>query len=388
MNKRVIEVLRENRIDCLPNERFSLDVNMFPENVEDSTFPATALFEKPKLREGKRKVEDHGGSFFRYFLDGSQRSWRVIDASIRGHYLPFCAGQVGVAVIKRDDNGMFSPVRSFTTVRNVLTVPNLIGKGEISDIAGKINAGLAENQHFTIVQYNYTSKEDKDPGDLGRAMIIDEMQREELRTIRKMIERNLIGDRAMLAKDGGLQYRKDKRDQELDPLKDDVIQLRNVIGLAKTFKPELIVGKGRKRQSLGNLTKGLQWKERTTVIKPFPVGNQKAEYGWWYLRLRPTDWMYSPLQGSHKDRGLCHGRGKGRRDFPGAGRYTFFLCTGREERYALQGRCEMGNAHLPHLSYRNVSARLLLEPHPVQIVDFLKKRISTCPILRLKSSAR
>nr|VFK10638.1 MAG: hypothetical protein BECKLPF1236A_GA0070988_1004113 [Candidatus Kentron sp. LPFa]VFK26738.1 MAG: hypothetical protein BECKLPF1236C_GA0070990_1003815 [Candidatus Kentron sp. LPFa] len=316
MNKRVIKALQESGIDCLPNERFSLDVDMFPENVEDSTFPATALFEKPKLREGKRKVENHGGSFFRYFLDGSQRSWRVINASIRGHYLPFCAGQVGVAVIKRDDNGMFSPVRSLTTVRNVLAVPNLIDKDEIPDIAGKINAGLAENQHFTIVRY--TPKDGKDPGDLGRAMIIDEMQREELRTIRRMIEQNLIGDRAMLAKDGGLQYRKDKRDQELNPLKDDVIQLRNVIGLAKTFKPELIVGKGRKRQSLGNLTKGLQWKERTTVIKPFPVGNQKAEYGWWYLRLRPTDWMYSPLQGvikievfamgKEKEEGISQGR--------------------------------------------------------------------------------
>nr|VFK77768.1 MAG: hypothetical protein BECKSD772D_GA0070982_100197 [Candidatus Kentron sp. SD] len=318
MNKRVIEILRENRIDCLPNERFSLDVEMFPENSEDSAIPATALFEQPKLREGKRKVEDHGGSFFRYFLDGSQRSWRVIDASINGHYLPFCAGQVGVAVLERNENGCFSPALELTTVRNVLAVPNLIGKDEVTDIAEKINAELAENQHFTIVQYNYTSKEDKNPGDLGRAMIIDEMQREELRTIRKMIEQNLIGDRAMLAKDGGLQYRKDKRDQELDPLKDDVIQLRNVIGLAKTFKPELIVGKGRKRQSLGNLTKGLQWKERTTVIKPFPVGNQKAEYGWWYLRLRPTNRMYSPLQGiikievfamgEEKEEGISQGR--------------------------------------------------------------------------------
>nr|VFK67692.1 MAG: hypothetical protein BECKUNK1418G_GA0071005_11577 [Candidatus Kentron sp. UNK]VFK72971.1 MAG: hypothetical protein BECKUNK1418H_GA0071006_11537 [Candidatus Kentron sp. UNK] len=316
MNKRVIKALQESGIDCLPNERFSLDVDMFPENVEDSIFPATALFEKPKLREGKRKVEDHGGSFFRYFLDGSQRSWRVIDASIRGHYLPFCAGQVGVAVIERDDNGMFSPVRSLTTIRNVLAVPNLIGKDEILDIAGKINAELAENQHFTIVQYNYTSKEDKDPGDLGRAMIIDEMQREELRTIRKMIEQNKINDRAMLAKDGGLQYRKDKRDQELSPLKDDIVQLRNVVGLAKTFKPELILGKGRKRQSLGNLTKGLQWQERTTVIRP--PDNRDTAYGWWYLRLRPTDWMYSPLQGvikievftmgEEKEEGISQGR--------------------------------------------------------------------------------
>nr|VFJ93986.1 MAG: hypothetical protein BECKH772A_GA0070896_1006418 [Candidatus Kentron sp. H]VFJ94753.1 MAG: hypothetical protein BECKH772B_GA0070898_1006618 [Candidatus Kentron sp. H]VFK01357.1 MAG: hypothetical protein BECKH772C_GA0070978_1006317 [Candidatus Kentron sp. H] len=145
-------------------------------------------------------------------------------------------------------NGRFSPVRELTTVRNVLAVPNLIGKDEVPDIAEKINAELDENQYFTVVRYDYQSKEHKDPGDPGRAMIIDEMQREELRTIRKMIEQNLVGDRAMLAKDGGLPYRKDKQDKELSPLKDDVVQLRNVIGLAKTFKPELTLGKGRSRQ--------------------------------------------------------------------------------------------------------------------------------------------
>nr|VFK25986.1 MAG: hypothetical protein BECKMB1821G_GA0114241_101729 [Candidatus Kentron sp. MB]VFK33761.1 MAG: hypothetical protein BECKMB1821I_GA0114274_10534 [Candidatus Kentron sp. MB]VFK76369.1 MAG: hypothetical protein BECKMB1821H_GA0114242_10544 [Candidatus Kentron sp. MB] len=228
MTRQIIKALRESGIDCLPNERFSLDVEMFPENGQDSSIPAIALFEKPELKEGKRRIEDHDGSFFRYFLDGSQRSWRVIEANIKGHYLPFCAGQVGVAVLKRDD-GRFSPIRELTTVRNVLAVPDLIGKDEIPDIAEKINAELDENQHFTIVQYNYTSKADKDPGDLGRAMIIDEMQREELRTIRKMIQESMIGDRAMLAKDGDLQYRKDKRDKELSLSRDDIVQLRNVI---------------------------------------------------------------------------------------------------------------------------------------------------------------
>ncbi len=104
----------------------------------------------------------------------------------------------------------------------------------------------------------------------------------------------MISDRAMLAKDGGLQYRHDKI-KDLDLSKDDIVQLRNVIGLAKTFKPTSVLGTGRKRQSLGNLTKGLKWKERTAVIRP--TENKDTTCGWWYLRLRPTDWMYSPLQG-------------------------------------------------------------------------------------------
>lgn len=294
MSRRVIKVLQKMGIDCLPNERFSLDVDMFPENAEDLAFPTTVLFEQPKLNGGKHLVQDHGDSFFRYFLDGAQRSYRVIEASIGGYYLPFCAGQIGVAVLKRDDDGRFSAARDLTTIRNVLAVPNLVSEDSAQDIAEKINDELFERHHFTIVRYDYSSKDDKDPGDLGRAMIIDEMQRQELRTIREMIQQNIIGDQAMLAKDGGLQYRHDKI-KDLNLSRDDIVQLRNIIGLAKTFTPSLTLGKGRKRQSLGNLTKGLQWRERTTVIRP--PDNKDTAYGWWYLRLRPTDWMYSPLQG-------------------------------------------------------------------------------------------
>lgn len=294
MKKRLIKILQDNNIECLPNERFSLDVEMFPQNEEGVSLPNVALFENPILQGGRCFIEDHDVSFFRYFLDGAQRSYRVIEASIHGQYLPFCAGQAGVAVLERDDKGKFSPINSLTTIHNILAVPNLITEGYAQELNERINKELPEKHHFKIVRYDYKSKEDKDPGDLGRAMIIDEMQRQELDTIRKMIKEHMISDRAMLAKDGGLQYRHEKI-KDLNLTTDDMVQLRNVIGLAKTFKPSLTLGKGRKRQSLGNLTKGLRWKERTTVIAP-PDNKEKA-YGWWYIRLRPTDWMYSPLQG-------------------------------------------------------------------------------------------
>ncbi len=187
MSKRLIKVLQDSGIDCLPNERFSLDVDMFPQNGEEPIFPYTALFEKPVLKCGKRLVEDQGESFFRYFLDGAQRSYRVIEASIQGHYLPFCAGQIGVAVLERKDDGNFSTVGHLTTVRNVLAIPNLVPSDSADDIEKRINSEFSNNHKFKIVRYDYSSKEDKDPGDLGHAMIIDEMQRQELRTIREMI---------------------------------------------------------------------------------------------------------------------------------------------------------------------------------------------------------
>ncbi|RII29901.1 MAG: hypothetical protein CXR30_08875 [Geobacter sp.] len=295
--KRIINILRENNIDCLPNERFTLDVEMFYDKGEELPFPKQVLFEQPVLSGGKKAIPDTGASLFRFFLDGSARSYRVIDASIRGHYLPLCAGQIGVAVLERTDEGRFVPVRNLTRIINILSVPNLWTTEDARDIEGKINKELPQNQHFKVVRYDFESKEDKDPGDLGRAMIIHEMQLLELYTIRDMIRQNLIRDRQMLAKDGGLQYR-DNKVKALDLNYDDIVQLRNVIGIAKSFKPSLTLGSGRKRQDLGNLTKELEWKERTTVISPNK--GDSTTHGWWYLRLRPREKMYSPLQGIAK----------------------------------------------------------------------------------------
>ena len=252
------------------------------------------LFEFPELPGGKKKVPEVANSMFRYFLDGSQRSHRVIDATFKTHYLPICAGQIGVAVLERQDSCRIVPLRELTSVTNILAVPDVLGKDNAYDLEQKINNEMPENEKFRVVRYNYDSDGDKDPGDLGRAMIIHEMQMLELKTIKRMIENHWIHDKKMLVKDGGLQYRGSKL-KGLDISVDDLVQIRNVIGLAKTFKPNMTLGQGRARRDLGNLTKGLNWKERTTVISP-----QKGEnnmHGWWYIRLRPRDKVYSPLQG-------------------------------------------------------------------------------------------
>lgn len=295
--KRVISILRDNNIECLPNERFTLDVEMFPENGEEHKFPKQVLFECPPLNGGKKEVREANVTMLRYFLDGSQRSHRVIDASFKSRYLPICAGQIGVAVLEREDSGRMKPCRNLTHVENILALPNVLEEDNAKDLEDKINDEMPENENFRVVRYDYQQKEDKDPADLGRAMIIHEMQMLELRTIRGMINNHLIQNERMLVKDGGLQYR-DTKIRDLNLSKDDLVQLRNVIGLAKTFKPNMTLGHGRGRQDLGNLTKSLEWKERTTVISPNK--SEPTTHGWWYLRLRPREKVYSPLQGIAK----------------------------------------------------------------------------------------
>ncbi len=292
--KRIIDILRDNKIECYPNERFSLGLEMFPKNGEEHQFPKHTLFEYPVLKKGKTIISESSTSMFRHFLDGSQRSYRVIDASFDKRYLPICAGQIGVALIERKNDGRLQINREYTKIQNLLSVPNLIGEDNAKELEDKINERIDPKFAFRIVRYQYSPREDSDPADKGRAMIIHEMQMLELKTIREMIHNHLIHPHHMLVKDGGLQYRESKI-KNLNLSNDDFVQLRNVIGLAKTFSPSLTLGRGRGKEDIGNLTKNLEWKERTTVISPNK--DELNTHGWWYLRLRPRSKVYSPLQG-------------------------------------------------------------------------------------------
>jgi hypothetical protein len=288
---RIIEILKKNNIECLPSERFTLDVEMFPEYEEEHNFPKQVLFETPELTGGKKKITESNHSYFRYFLDGSQRSYRVIDATFNKRYLPICGGQIGVAILERNEGSQFKPIRELTKIENIIAFPNDLDGYYLKQIEDQINSQIT--RPFRLIQYD-SKKEEKDPADLARAMIISEMQRLELSTIRKMIKENLITDTKWLAKDGSLQYR-DEKIKDLDISKDDQVQLRYVIGLSKSFSPNLTLGIGRKKEDVGNLTKGLDWKERSTVISPNK--DEKTTHAWWYLRIRPRDKIYYPLQG-------------------------------------------------------------------------------------------
>ncbi len=68
---------------------------------------------------------------FRYFLDGSQRSHRAIDVSVGGRYLPICAGQIGVAVLERNDEERLVPLRKLSQFENIIAVPYIIDQDDI-----------------------------------------------------------------------------------------------------------------------------------------------------------------------------------------------------------------------------------------------------------------
>jgi hypothetical protein len=74
----------------------------------------------------------------------------------------------------------------------------------------------------------------------------------------------------------------------------DITQVRNVIGLSKSFRPNFNVGKGRNKVQVGTLASGLDFGERTTVFRT--TFNEKT-IGVWYMRIHSRTFLTNPLQG-------------------------------------------------------------------------------------------
>lgn len=132
---RILDILwetgKKTGLNFLPNERFTLDVDMFPENGEERRFPNQVLFENPPLKNGKKRLQKAPTSMFRYFLDRSQRSHRAIAVSVGGRYLPICAGQIGAAALERNAEERLVPLRELSKFENIIAVPNIIDQDDI-----------------------------------------------------------------------------------------------------------------------------------------------------------------------------------------------------------------------------------------------------------------
>ena len=284
MAKKVISIIKEKAegFACLPCERINLDIERFSEYRDSDEHPAETPFETPILNTKKRKViEREIPSILRYFLDGSRKTYKVADLILDGRYLPLIAGQVGVAVVERIDNGQgIKPLRDFCHFKNVLVFPNLISTEDLAYLQSQIN----QWGRFEFELMSYTVKEDRELVDLGVAKIMSEMHNLEISAVQEMAERHLLTNDSLLVIDGPLRFKK----------KLDITQFRNVIGLSKSFRPSFTVGKGKRKEDVGALTSNLEFGERTSVFKTV---DEKNTIGMWYLRLRPRNWMNNPLQG-------------------------------------------------------------------------------------------
>ena len=79
---KILEVLREKGITCYQSERYNLDSFYF-DNYQDEgeLFEKTGIFEDENKQGKIIKVEPKTNtSLFKYFLDGSRRTYRIAEA--------------------------------------------------------------------------------------------------------------------------------------------------------------------------------------------------------------------------------------------------------------------------------------------------------------------
>lgn len=296
---RVIDTLRKSNIECLPSERLGLGVDMFDASDGEHPIPKSSVFENPLPNERKPIVQEAQCSHLRYFMDGSQTFHQVIDASLQGTYLPICAAQVGVAVLERQPDGTRRILRDtrLTKIKRLLLIPEgQLPKDEVRELKTAINQALPESYPFEVVEYNPTGtkgpESEQEPAYHARARVLNYMHDLELDTMQALLDARHIDRQNWLAIDGGLQFTPSPKLTGL--LKDDVFA-RNVVALAKTPKPNLPIGGGRKAQHAGNILKDLDCGERTPAFSSST--GERLVRGFWYLRIRPRRFVYRPLQG-------------------------------------------------------------------------------------------
>ena len=112
----------------------------------------------------------------------------------------------------------------------------------------------------------------------------------EIDLLEKMTKENILRPDSMLIIDGSLQFT-DIRDERY---------FYNVIGVSKTFNPNLKNMLKDKNKSIGTQLPKLEYGERTPVFRYSQTGDRKRfrqTIGAWYLRIRLRKQVRNPLDG-------------------------------------------------------------------------------------------
>ena len=250
---------------------------------------------------------------FKYFLDGSRRTYKVDDLEINKRIFPVMAGQIGVACCERPAPNRFKP----TVVDNklVISLPTEANPDPIkpelffNNLKEKINQqGKLRNFGINFSKVlSYSSRANTGESEaeaqkyehLGIATIQDEMIDSEKRVVAQLTEKSLLTESNYLLKDGSLQY-KPMKTGEFKELAKIRSNYRRVVGLSKSFNPELF--RNKKGKSNASLIANLPLFHRTPAFM-FQHDTEKQSYlgdykfSIWYVRIRNSRYSESPFSG-------------------------------------------------------------------------------------------
>ncbi|MDX2303063.1 MAG: hypothetical protein NW226_09695 [Microscillaceae bacterium] len=290
----------------IPQLNYDDKPNMvFKENGEDNP-PKTIKDIRPeaKLRETI--------PLFKYFLDGSRRTYKVDDVAVNNKIYPILAGQIGVAVCERENPSHFQKLELENQL--VLVLPKILndkGKGTEELYFNKFNEEL--NQKAFLKKHNiqfsktlfYDSEsigKDQDESDKyqkrGIAKIQDTMVGLEKKLVERLCKKGSLSenepDKGYLIKDGSLEYSQQGVEKGYQ-LANLISNYRKVVGVSKSFNIENLKDKNQK--SLAVSISQLPIGHRTPAYKYHHDTIGKVNFTVWFIRIRELKYSESPFAG-------------------------------------------------------------------------------------------
>lgn len=305
-----IEKKGEGNYHCYKTNKVSLDrVDIDILNYDDkppSLNKTSKLAETDKSFVSTIKIDgmlvEDSRPIFTYFLDGSRHVYKVDDMAIGKKIFPILAGQVIVGCCMRKDRDTFKPYDILHKV--VLSCPDDFDVDDDGEdfcrlFCEEINADLKQipfanssNVQIDKILLYKTDKKDKYGSDKdnyknrGTAKIQSEMTDEEQKLVSRLCASNKLDDENYLIKDGSLEYNPSFSNFAIDERIMSRENYRYVVGVSKSFDPELLPDFEGHR--LSRTIANLKPFERTKAYRYTSDANN-VQYAVWYLRLRNND---------------------------------------------------------------------------------------------------
>lgn len=299
---------------CYHSNKFSLDNNIHDilsyDDKESSESKKSVFAESNTKRIPTVKIDEHliksTTPIFSYFLDGSRHTYKVDDIAIGKKIFPIIAGQIVVGCCERRGRDIFKKC----DVRNriVLSMPTDFDFDDENAnnnfcrlYCEKINEQLVSLPYLkeqdikldNILLYEtdglgeYAKGKDKYT---SRAIskIQNEMTDDEQLLVEELCKQNKLDDENFLLKDGSLEYNPYFSNLEMSKWNILRANYKNVVGVSKSFDPELIGDF--EGHTLSKTIANLQGFERTKVYKYKSEHMDSGYFAVWYLRLRNKDY--------------------------------------------------------------------------------------------------
>ncbi len=277
-----VEELGQPDIDEREDKIFNKDENVFDIIFEKYSGTRPQLYRHVPAKD---RTQNH---LFRYFLDGSFRSYFLGTMLEHERETPIFFVQVGACVLYRRDDG--SVQRDKVEIRNLL----MAGKQKFSEqLWGKLET-LAQMAGVRLVDITIgdtlsNTFSDFDLRNKAEGKVRYEMHLLETECITSILDK--LDDKSWLVVDGSLVF-----EPTLHELLNKGQSLIPVIGVAKNFRkdPQFEIGRGPRaeRRSIYKLLADLKHEHRTAAFS-----SRDGKVVFWYVRLREQRHLDYPLMG-------------------------------------------------------------------------------------------